>query len=64
MQKKHFMDIDWSPYLTRVEHLARRATEALNERNYTEAQEALFEIERNAFNCRHWIKENSDGKAA
>ena len=60
--RKRIVDIDWSPYLVRVEHLVRRATEALNNKEFEDAHYALLEIERNAWNCRTWIKENTDGR--
>lgn len=62
--RKRIVDIDWAPYLVRVEKLTRDASNALNEKNYEYGQFLLLEIERNAFNCRHWLKENIDGKAA
>jgi hypothetical protein len=62
--RKRIVDIDWSPYLVKIEHLSRLATNSLNNKDYGTAHHALMEIERNAFNCRHWLKENIDGKAA
>lgn len=62
--RKRIVDIDWAPYLTRVQKLTKDATDALNDHRYEYAHFLLLEIERNAFNCRHWLKENVDGKAA
>ena len=62
--RKRILDIDWSPYLVKIEQLSRKATDSLNNKDYQAAHHALMEIERNAFNCRYWLKENIDGKAA
>lgn len=51
-------DIDWSPYLTRVEKLLRKVTLALNQRDYPYAFLLLSEIKDEITSCEKWIKEN------